>query len=146
MKNNNIQTEIDASFLYFKLAEHESDPSIANVFRQMSNIEKEHATAFARKASIPLEHLMKPSWRARTINTIGKVFGYNYVLGTLMETEKSISNAVLKHKRNTNQKISGAETNHIKILLGPFLKNKKKFQEQLSLNLKAGIGLSVEML
>lgn len=116
MKRNNIQTEIDSSFLYLKLAEHESDPSVASVFRQMSDIEKEHAVAFAQKANLPLEELSKPSWRALTINTIGRMFGYNYVLGTLMETEKSLSNAVLKHKRNTNQKISGTETSHVKIL------------------------------
>lgn len=77
MKNKNIQTEIDACFLYRKLAENESDEAIANVFRQMSEIEQSHAEAFARKVNYPLENLIQPSWRAKTLNTIGKIFGYD---------------------------------------------------------------------
>ena len=30
----------------------------------------------------------------KTLNTIGKIFGYDYVLGVLIDTEKSISNAI----------------------------------------------------
>ncbi|HUW92944.1 MAG TPA: ferritin family protein [Bacteroidales bacterium] len=48
MNSKNLQTEIDASFLYNKLAENESDQVIADVFRQMSEIEKGHAEAFAK--------------------------------------------------------------------------------------------------
>jgi len=116
MKNKSVQTEIDASFLYQKLAENEADETIANVFRQMSDIEKSHAEAFAKKESISLKNLMQPSWRAKTINTIGKIFGYDYVLGVLMDTEKSISSAVIGTKKKLNQKITGTETNHVKIL------------------------------
>ena len=89
MINKNIQTEIDASFLYQKLADNEADATIANVYRQMSEIEKGHAVAFAKKENISFEKLMQPSWRAKTLNTIGKIFGYDYVLGALMNTEKS---------------------------------------------------------
>ena len=35
MKNKSIQTEIDACYLYMKLAENESDVAVANVFRQI---------------------------------------------------------------------------------------------------------------
>ena len=112
MKNKTIQTEIDACFLYQKLAEHEEDPVIMNVFRQMSDIEKSHAEAFA----ISLENLMHPSWRAKTLNLIGKIFGYDYVLGSLMDTEKSISNAIIFAKKKNNLKINGSETTHVSIL------------------------------
>ena len=61
MKNKNIQTEIDASFLYQKLADHETDPVIANVLSQMSAIEKSHAVAFAKKENINLENFLQPS-------------------------------------------------------------------------------------
>jgi VIT1/CCC1 family predicted Fe2+/Mn2+ transporter len=114
--NNSIQTEIDASYLYGKLAEHESDPTIANVFKQMSEIEQSHAEAFAKKANIPLENLMIPSWRANTLNAIGKIFGYDYVLGVLMDTEKFLSNQVLNAKKKNNMEVTGTETNHVKIL------------------------------
>lgn len=114
--NSAIQTEIDASYLYAKLAENESDPTIANVFKQMSEIEESHAVAFAEKAGLPLDKLMVPSWRAKTLNTIGRVFGYDYVLGVLMDTEKTLSNQVLNAKRKHNIEVSGTETNHVKIL------------------------------
>jgi hypothetical protein len=40
MKNKNIQTEIDASFLYQKLTDHEIYPIIAIVFRRTENTSK----------------------------------------------------------------------------------------------------------
>jgi len=116
MKNKNIQTEIDAWFLYQKLAEHEADENIAHVFRQMSDIEKSHAEGIARSRQISLENLMRPSWRAKTLNTIGKIFGYDYVLGALMDTEKSISSAIISDKKKNKRELTGDETNHVKIL------------------------------
>ena len=116
MKNKSVQTEIDACYLYRRLAENEPDAAVANIFRQMSGIEQGHAEAFARKANIPVENLIKPSWRAKTLNFIGKVFGYDYVLGALMDTEKSLSNAIIKTKEKNKLEITGAETNHVKIL------------------------------
>ena len=116
MINKNIQTEIDACFLYQKLAENETDLVIAKVFRKMSEIEKGHAEAFALKEKISLENLIQPSWRAKTLNFIGKIFGYDYVLGVLMDTEKSISSAIISTKKKNKQELSGGETNHVKIL------------------------------
>lgn len=115
-QNRSLQTEIDACYLYRKLAENEPDEAIAHVFRQMSEIEQSHAEAFARRENIPLENLINPSWRAKTINLIGRIFSYDYVLGALMDTEKSLSNAIIKSKEKNNMEITGAETNHVKIL------------------------------
>ena len=124
MKNRNIQTEIDAGYLYGKLAEHETDETIASVFSKMSEIEKGHAEAFAKKENIRIADL-PPSWRAKTLNTIGKIFGYNYVLGALMDTEKSISNAMISQKNKKNEQLSGTETSHVKILRSILEKEKK---------------------
>ena len=115
-QNRSLQTEIDACFLYRRLAENESDEAIANVFRQMGEIEQSHAEAFARRENVPLENLIMPSWRAKTINLIGRIFGYDYVLGALMDTEKSLSNAIIKTKEKNNIELSGGESNHVKIL------------------------------
>lgn len=116
MLNKNLQTEIDASFLYQQLAEHESDQVIADVFRQMSEIERGHFEAFAKKENMIFTKMPPPSWRAKTLNTIGKIFGYDTVLGALMDTEKSISNAIIATKKKNQQVITGSETNHVKIL------------------------------
>lgn len=132
MKNKGVQTEIDACYLYQKLAEKEKDETIANVFRQMSNIEKSHAEAFAKKENLPLENLIRPSWRAKTLNTIGKIFGYDYVLGALMDTEKSISNAVIAQKQKSKLQITGTEINHVKILRSILEKEEKVSGPQLS--------------
>jgi rubrerythrin len=43
MKDRNIQTEVDASYLYQRLAENEPDEVLANVYGRMSEIEKGHA-------------------------------------------------------------------------------------------------------
>lgn len=116
-KNKNLQTEVDACYLYNKLAEVEDDKTVANVFRQMSEIEKGHAEAFIKKISPGKNGILpQPSFRAKTLNAIGKIFGYDYVLGVLMDTEKSISNAVISAKNKNNLPVTGTETNHVKIL------------------------------
>ena len=132
MKNKNLQTEIDASFLYKKLSEHEDDPNIASVYRQMSEIEQGHAAGVAQKENLILDKLMRPSWRALTINLIGKIFGYDYVLGTLMDIEKSISSAVIISKKKNAQEITGSETNHVKILQSILEKETNVTGKQLS--------------
>ena len=49
MNLKNIQTEVDASFLYGLLAEKEEDQNVKEIFSQMSAIEKSHAVAFLQK-------------------------------------------------------------------------------------------------
>ncbi|MEY3441866.1 MAG: hypothetical protein RLZZ519_147 [Bacteroidota bacterium] len=116
MKNRNLQTEIDACYLYKQLAINETDPTLADVFQQMSEIEYGHAVAFAKSKGIPLAELDKPSWRAKTIHRIGKIFGYDYILGVLLDTEKGLSNAVVAKKTSNNLPVTGTETSHVKIL------------------------------
>jgi len=124
MKNKSVQTEIDACYLYRKLSENETDTAVANVFRQMSEIEQSHAEAFARRMNLSVENLIQPSWRAKTLNLIGKIFSYDYVLGALMDTEKGLSNAIIKTKEKNKLEITGTETNHVKILWSILEKDK----------------------
>lgn len=113
-----IQTEVDACYLYSILAEKEEDKEVASIFQQMSDIERGHAEAFLKKTGLPPERMPAPSFRARTLNRIGKIFGYDYVLGVLMDTEKSLSNSVLAAKKRSNMAVTGSETNHVKVLRG----------------------------
>ena len=112
----NIQIEVDAWFLYQKLSENEEDPILADVFKQMSEIELSHAIAFAKENKVDTTQICKPSWRAKTINRIGKIFGYDYVLGALMDTEKSLADAVVSQKRKNKVPVVGNEDSHVKIL------------------------------
>ena len=116
-KNNNLQTEIDAYYLYTKLAENEKDEINANVFRQMSGIEKGHAEAFYKKNNPGAEIVLPgPSFRAKTLNLIGRIFGYDYVLGVLMDTEKILSQSIISSKQSRQIPLSGAESSHVTIL------------------------------
>jgi VIT1/CCC1 family predicted Fe2+/Mn2+ transporter len=116
MTNKNIQTEVDASFLYAILAENEADKNIAGIFHQMSEIEKSHAVAFLKKMNLDETYMPEPSWRARVLKNIGKVVGYDYILGVLLDTEKSLSTSILKARKNRHQSESLSDTAHVTIL------------------------------
>ncbi|MEZ4771566.1 MAG: VIT1/CCC1 transporter family protein [Bacteroidia bacterium] len=112
----NIQTEVDAAFLYQVLAENEEDPSVADVFRQMSEIEHGHALAFMAKRNLDIAILPKPSRRAKILKFIGKVFGYDYVLGVLLDTEKSISANIRTTRNKSKSTHSISDTAHVTVL------------------------------
>ncbi len=116
MTNKSIQTEVDASFLYKLLAENEPDEAVANIFRQMSGIEHSHALAFIKKNNLDVSQLPGPSKRARVLKSIGKVLGYDYVLGVLLDTEKSLSTSILRSRKRTQQTGSLSDTAHVTIL------------------------------
>ena len=111
-----IQTEVDASFLYKTLADNEEDNNVAEVFRQMGEIEQSHAIAFANKNKLNIKDLPSPSRRAKILVRIGKIFGYDYVLGVLLDTEKSISSSILNARKKSATANSISDTAHVTIL------------------------------
>ncbi|MGL2967145.1 VIT1/CCC1 transporter family protein [Flavobacterium sp. XGLA_31] len=111
-----IQTEVDASYLYKVLGDNEEDENVANVFHQMSAIEHSHALAFLAKNNMDESQLPSPSGRAKVLHFIGKTIGYDYILGVLLDTEKSISAGVLNARKQTKTKASLSDTAHVTIL------------------------------
>ncbi|HQQ94514.1 MAG TPA: VIT1/CCC1 transporter family protein [Bacteroidia bacterium] len=111
-----IQTEVDAAFLYKLLAQHEEDQQVAMIFRQMYEIEQSHALAFAQKNGLEASQLPGPSMRARMLARIGRLFGYDYVLGVLLDTEKSISGALLNARQKSKSRSTLSDTAHVSIL------------------------------
>lgn len=120
----NIQTEVDASFLYQLLADNEKDENVANVFREMSSIEHGHAMAFAIKNNIDSANLPSPSGRAKVLQFVGKIFGYDYVLGVLLDTEKSISSSIIQLRKKSQSASSISDTAHVSILKNILNSNK----------------------
>lgn len=116
MLPKNIQTEIDASFLYKTLAMNEKDAEVAAIFHQMSEIERGHALAFLTKQQLPTDPFPAPSRRARTLAWLGKVLGYDYILGVLLETEQSLSKSLLQQRRKQNDAPLPSDTSHVTIL------------------------------
>ena len=129
-----VQTEVDAAFLYEKIAGAETDPGIAGIFQNLAEIEHGHAAKMLeriRQQGIQAV-LPPPSWRARVLNRIGKIFGYDYIIGVMMDTEKSIAQAIVKQKTASHLPVTGEENNHVKILQS-LLKNQSRVSgEQLS--------------
>lgn len=111
-----IQTEIDAGYLYLLLSKHEDDDAIAEVFRQMSEIEYSHARAFMEKNKLDTNVMPSPSMRAKTLEFIGRVVGYDYILGILLDTEKRLSSSVLAARKVNKMAGSVSDTAHVAIL------------------------------
>ena len=116
MDIKNIQTEVDASFLYSALAENENDQEVAAIFREMSEIEHGHAVAFLKKSKLDESSMPPPSGRARILKKIGRLLGNDYVLGVLLDTEKSLSSSILRSRARTGGRESLSDTAHVKIL------------------------------
>jgi VIT1/CCC1 family predicted Fe2+/Mn2+ transporter len=112
----NIQIEVDTCYLYQILSENEEDANVAHVFQVMSEIEKSHAVAFLKKNGLNVNQIPQPSKRAKILNFIGKVFGYDYILGVLLETEKSVSSGILTNRAKTKTSSSISDTAHVTIL------------------------------
>ena len=113
-----LRTEVDAAFLYERIAANEQDAQVAQLFREMAAIERGHAEhAFAElKRAGRLTAMPGPSWRARTLDRIGRMMGYDHVIAQLMDVEKGLAKASVAQKLRSGIPVSGAEQNHVRIL------------------------------
>jgi len=111
-----IRTEADAAYLYGILAGHEKDAAVASIFREMSEVEKVHALAFLAARGLGPEAMPPPSSRARTLAWIGRVLGYDYLLGVLLDTEKGVSRSILSARSRQRSEASLSDTSHVAIL------------------------------
>ncbi|MBK9337841.1 MAG: VIT1/CCC1 transporter family protein [Lewinellaceae bacterium] len=129
-----VQTEVDAAFLYEKIAGAETDPGIAGIFRNLAEIEYGHAAKMLERlqqSGTPAV-LPPPSWRARVLDRIGKIFGYDYIIGVMMDTEKSIAQAIVRQKEAGKIPVTGEEGNHVKILQSLLTNKQRVSGEELS--------------
>lgn len=118
LRKESLQTEIDAAFLYARIAAHEEDAQLAKLFREMAAIERghaEHAFNDLKKGGL-LTTIPGPSWRARTLDRIGRVMGYDHVIAQLMDVEKGLAKATIVQKQRNGEPITGSERNHVRIL------------------------------
>lgn len=106
-----LQTEVDAAFLYSTLADMESQPEVAKVYREMAQIEQRHVS----ERQGPLPPLL-PSGRARTLAWLGHRFGSAMILSTLTDLEKSLAFAQQQAKVKRGVPLTGNENAHTRIL------------------------------
>lgn len=108
-----LQTEIDAGFLYKTIAELEKDSAIAIVFHQLSEIETQHVSKWQAKHLGAGTMLPPPSARARVLAWIARRMGYEYILPILINTERGIAQSIASHQGSTSAR---GLWNHVAIL------------------------------
>jgi len=113
-----LQVEVDTSFLYAQLAGVQKEAGLAEVLRQMSGIEKEHARHALEKVQEkePGFRMPEPSSRAKLQWKLGKLFGYDYILGQLMNTERQMAHAAVHARTGRGESLTGMESSHLRIV------------------------------
>ncbi len=118
LRVESLRTEVDASFLYDRIAANEDDAQVARLFGEMAAIERGHAEhALAQlKSDGTLKDMPSPSWRARMLDRIGKRMGYGHVIAQLVDVEKGLATATVALKQKSGTPLNGSERNHVLIL------------------------------
>jgi VIT1/CCC1 family predicted Fe2+/Mn2+ transporter len=113
-----IQTEVDTAFFYRRLAELTKDETTCKIFENLSLIEDSHAANMLEriKKDYPDFQMPPPSMRAKIQIKLGKVFGYDFILSDLTNTEQQIAKATVRSKLMSGEKPSGFESNHLRIM------------------------------
>src|SRR5689334_738874 len=84
----NLQGEVDGAVVYRALAESESDPKLAEVFRRLTSGEEAHGEFWrGRMGAKGDKLLLGPSLRARILAWLAHRFGPGLVIPTLAAAE-----------------------------------------------------------
>ncbi len=121
MKNKQkeqLQTEVDAAFLYRILSENLTDSSLSGIYSSMSEIEAGHARKMLRGIQVTEKTalLPPPSHVARLQVFFARIFGWSLIVSDLYNMEKSLAKSAIDLKTEKGEAVSGNELNHYKIL------------------------------
>ncbi|KVV15776.1 VIT1/CCC1 transporter family protein [Flavobacterium sp. TAB 87] len=113
-----LQTEVDTSFLYDRIAAIQNDDNLIRVLQSLSEIENGHSENILHKISKfdPKYTMPLPSSRAKLQLKLGKIFGYNSIISSLSSIEKQFAVNAVKTKLQSGEKPTGFEHNHLKII------------------------------
>ena len=114
----NRQKEIDGAALYRAMAESESQPQMADVYRRFAEAEERHASAWEQKLAdlgspAPARRL---SWRARVMIWLARRFGTQFVLPTVTGNERADSQAYDGQPEAEAGMFSADEKSHARLL------------------------------
>lgn len=114
----NRQDEIDSMALYRALAEAESQPQLAEVYRRLAAVEETHARFWEeqlREAGRPVPPAV-PSWRSQVLAWLGKRFGPQFVLPTIATMEQADSRSYDAQVEARGTELPGEERSHARVL------------------------------
>jgi len=114
----NLQDEIDSSSLYKRLAEHERDERLAEVYRRMGAIEVRHAEFWQetlRAAGVQVG-AWTPGWRSRTLAWLGARLGTQLVVPTIEGMERAADGRYDGQPEARKAGMPGEERSHARVL------------------------------
>ena len=113
-----LQEEVDTAFLYKQLAVRQKDPNTAHVFAEMGTIEESHTAAMLARirTKVPGYPQPGPSSRARWQLKLAKLFGYDFIIAGLANTERTLASSTIRTKTRHGEPVSGFEHNHLRII------------------------------
>ena len=115
---NNLQGEIDGAHLYRALAEAESDPNIANIYRKLAAIEDAHAALWAKQLRALGKRVprLRVGWRSRALSFLARRFGPDFVLPAINSLEQTDSSQYNNQPEAVAGGLPQAERSHARIL------------------------------
>ncbi|HUJ85796.1 MAG TPA: VIT1/CCC1 family protein [Burkholderiales bacterium] len=114
----NLQGEVDGSAMYRAIAELDTQPERAEIFRRLAAVEESHA-AFWRKrlsdagASAPAP---RPSWRTKLLTWIARRYGPEIVIPTLRTLEQVDRDVYDDQPESRDTLLPAQERSHARVL------------------------------
>jgi vacuolar iron transporter family protein len=114
----NIQGEVDSAALYRALADAETNPQLAGIYKKLADVEDEHAAFWAREmVKIGLAApALKPSARSRILAWIARRFGPGMVLPTINAQERMDSGSYDAQSEAIAGGLPQVERSHARII------------------------------
>ena len=103
---NQLQTEVDTSFLYDSIAAIQSNESLSRVLLSSGKIEKRHSEHLLDKVHKiePNYKMPLPSGSAKFELKLSKIFGYSSIISTLSAVEKQFAENTVRNKIKVGEK------------------------------------------
>jgi vacuolar iron transporter family protein len=114
----NWRDEVDSEALYRALADLESDPRLAEVYRRLSATEGRHAAFWEeriRDAGAPLPK-RRPGWRTRLLIAVARRFGTQAILPTVNDLERADSLGYDEQPESSDTAMPAEERSHARLL------------------------------
>ena len=114
----NLRGEVDSASLYRTLAETESDPHLAEVYRRLAAVEEAHAEFWKKQLGRVGARVgrLELGWRTRALSWLARRFGPQFVLPTISSLEQRDSAQYDNQEEAVAGGLPSAERSHNRIV------------------------------